>query len=233
MPKALEYHSIISYITRVKILDSSQTDGRGLTGLTHESAGLIISTIANNEASATAYTQAGGTIETISTLGTYATPTATKCRFKEVDSTNHPGLYEIQLANARFAVANARSIICTVSGATNCAETDFEIQLSGVDVARISNSSTAADNLEASAKIIVTGTVSHDNTAATPTVFYCDDITEATADHFIGRIVIFTSGALLCQATDITDYELVSGEGKFTVTALTEAPADNVTFVII
>ena len=80
---------------------------------------------------------------------------------------------------------------------------------------------------------IVTGTVSHDNTAATTTVFYCDDITEATPDHYNGRIVIFTSGALKDQATDITDYELDTGEGKFTVTALTEAPADNVTFVII
>lgn len=80
---------------------------------------------------------------------------------------------------------------------------------------------------------IVEGTVSWDNTNATTTVFYSDDITEATADHYIGRVVIFTSGALLYQATDITDYALVAGEGKFTVTALTEAPADNVTFVIV
>lgn len=80
---------------------------------------------------------------------------------------------------------------------------------------------------------IVSGTVSHDNTAATTTVFYSDDITEATADHYIGRIVIFTSGALANQASDITDYELAGGEGKFTVTALTEAPGDNDTFVII
>ena len=77
------------------------------------------------------------------------------------------------------------------------------------------------------------GTVSHDNTAASTTVFYCDDITEATADHFNGRIVIFTSGDLQYQATSISGYELAAGEGKFTVVALTEAPADNVTFVIV
>ncbi len=91
----------------------------------------------------------------------------------------------------------------------------------------------AAGKLATSAGTIVTGTVSHDNTVATTTVFYCNDITEATADHYNGRIVIFTSGALQYQATDITDYELDTGEGKFTVTALTEAPADNVTFIII
>jgi hypothetical protein len=77
--------------------------------------------------------------------------------------------------------------------------------------------------LDKSAGTIVAGTVSHDNTAASTTVFYSDDITEATADHFNGtRIVIFTSGVLQYQATDITDYALVSGEGQFTVTALTE-----------
>ena len=101
------------------------------------------------------------------------------------------------------------------------------------DAVKISGSSDAADKLEASAETIVVGTVSHDNTASSTTVFYSDDITEATADHYNGRIIIFTSGDLIRQATDITDYALDTGEGKFTVTALTEAPADNVTFVIV
>ena len=93
--------------------------------------------------------------------------------------------------------------------------------------------SAAAAKLAISAGTMVAGTVSHDNTIATTTVFYSDDITEATADHFNGRIVIFTSGALQYQATSISDYELSAGEGKFTVVALTEAPADNVTFIIV
>jgi hypothetical protein len=91
----------------------------------------------------------------------------------------------------------------------------------------------AATKLALSAGTIVAGTVSHDNTAASTTVFYANDITEAIADHYNGRIVIFTSGALQYQATDITDYALESGEGKFTVTALTSPPADNVTFIIV
>ncbi len=94
-------------------------------------------------------------------------------------------------------------------------------------------SKTVTDNLADSATTLQSGTVSHDNTPATTTVFFSDDITEATADHYNGRIVIFTSGALQYQATDITDYALDTGEGKFTVTALTEAPGDNVTFVIV
>ncbi|QOZ25283.1 hypothetical protein [Bradyrhizobium sp. CCBAU 51753] len=118
-----------SVVLRFKLLDSSSTVGAGLTGLTSASTGLRISTIADNESAATAYTVAGSTIESITTLGTYATPTATKCRFKEVDSTNHPGLYEFQLADARFAVSNAKSLIVSVSGATNLQQADFVVPL--------------------------------------------------------------------------------------------------------
>ena len=118
---------------RVKIRNSSVSTGAGLTGLTSASSGLIISTIADNEATATAYTVAGSTIESITTLGTYSAPTATKCRFKEVDSTNHKGIYEIQIADARFAVSSAKSVLISISGATNAAECDALVPLTSVD----------------------------------------------------------------------------------------------------
>lgn len=126
-------HSATSVILRVKLLDSGVTTGAGLTGLTEASSGLKISTIADTESAATSYTSAGSTIESITTLGTYAAPTATKCRFKEVSSSNHPGVYEIHLANARFSVASARSLLVSVSGATNLAQCDFVVQLNSAD----------------------------------------------------------------------------------------------------
>lgn len=86
-------------------------------GLTEASAGLIISTIADNESTATRYRSSSSEIENITTIGTFAAPTAGKCRFKAVDATNHPYLYEIQLANARFAVAGATSMLVTITGA--------------------------------------------------------------------------------------------------------------------
>jgi hypothetical protein len=122
-----------SVVLRVKLRNSSVSTGAGLTGLTSASSGLIISTIADNEATATVYTVAGSTIETIATLGTFATPTATKCRFKEVDATNHKGTYELQLANARYAVASAKSLTISFSGATNLAECDVVVPLRSVD----------------------------------------------------------------------------------------------------
>lgn len=122
-----------SVILRFFLQDSASTAGAGKTGLGIASAGLIISTIASNEATPTVYTAAGSTIETITTLGTFAAPTATKCRFKEVDSTNHPGLYEVQLADARFAVSSARTLLISII-ATGIAPVYAECELVAVDL---------------------------------------------------------------------------------------------------
>lgn len=122
-----------SIIIRVKILDSSVSTGAGKTGLAYNTSGLLISTIADNEATATVYSNASSTTETISTLGTFSAPTATKCRFKEVDSTNHKGVYELQFADARFSVSSAKSLLVSISGPTNAAETDFVIPLTDMD----------------------------------------------------------------------------------------------------
>lgn len=107
--------------------------GNGKTGLTSSSTGLIISTAADNEATATAYTAAGSTIESITTLGTYAAPTGTKCRFKEYDATNHKGIYEIQIADARFAVSSAKSMLISISGVSGVSDCDVTIPLRSFD----------------------------------------------------------------------------------------------------
>lgn len=116
-----------SNILRVFLQDSSSTTGAGKTGLTNSSTGLIISTIANNEATATTYTSAASNVETITTLGTFAAPTASKCRFKEVDATNFPGVYEIQIADARFAVTSAKTLLISVQ-CTGVAPVVAEVQ---------------------------------------------------------------------------------------------------------
>lgn len=190
MAKVILKNGVTSVILRVKIMDSTSTTGGAKTGLTFSSSGLIISTIADNEASPTVYTAAGSTIETITTLGTFAAPTATKCRFKEVDSTNHPGLYEIQIADARWAVSNARSIIITVVGATGAAQVDAEIQLSQIDV----NDATAAGISRLDAAVS-----SRMATFTLPTNFSALAITAG------GEVTVGTNN-------DKTGYALTSGE---------------------
>lgn len=104
------------------------------------------------------------------------------------------------------------------------------------DIKAINASTEAATQLARSAETILYGTVNDANTTPTTTLFASPEITEATADHYIGRIVIFTSGALQDQARDISDYEYdgVNSEGKITVsTAMTDTPADGDTFIIV
>jgi hypothetical protein len=120
-----------SIVLRVKLRDSGSSSGAGLTGLTSASSGLKISTIADVEATATAYS--GANLEAVTTLGTYAAPTSGKARFKEVDATNHPGVYEIQLADARYAVTNAKSVLVSLSGATSLAQCDVLVPLRSVN----------------------------------------------------------------------------------------------------
>lgn len=57
------------------------------------------------------------------------------------------------------------------------------------------------------------------------------DLTETTDDHYNGRIIVWTTGALKNQATDITDY--AGGTKLLTFTATTEAPIATDEFVII
>jgi hypothetical protein len=123
-----------SNVIRVFIRDTTSATGGGLTGLDHTSSGLSIGTLANNEASVTTYTSAGSTIETITTIGTYQAPTATKCRFKAVDATNFPGWYEIHLADARFSVSGAKALDLCIKGVSNGAQVNKRIQLPTVDV---------------------------------------------------------------------------------------------------
>jgi hypothetical protein len=133
MAKEIIKRGATSNILRVFLQDSTVTTGAGKTGLGISSTGLIISTIADVEATATTYTAAGSTIETVTTLGTYAAPTATKCRFREVDATNFPGVYEIQIADARFAVSNSTQLLISVQ-ATGIAPVYTEYQLVAIDL---------------------------------------------------------------------------------------------------
>ena len=104
-----------------------------------------------------------------------------------------------------------------------------------VNLGAINGNTTSANNLADSASVIVQGTVDTVTNTHTPTttVFQADDITEATADHYNSRLIIFTSGALIGQATTITDYSAVGGIGQFTVSTMTDAPSNDDTFIIV
>ena len=96
------------------------------------------------------------------------------------------------------------------------------------NVSAINNVNQSAINLEKSASAIVTGAAIAGTLSTTQMT---TDLAEATNDHYNGRIIIWTTGVLAGQATDITAY---SGTSKMlTYTAVTEAPTAADTFVIV
>lgn len=96
------------------------------------------------------------------------------------------------------------------------------------DMEAISGDATAADNLAESATAIVVGAA----TAATlSTTQMSTNLSEATDEHYTGAAIVWTTGALLGQRTDITAY---NGTTKtLTFTAVTEAPSNGDAFVLI
>lgn len=96
------------------------------------------------------------------------------------------------------------------------------------DALAISTSTDAADKLEASAETMIIGAAEAGTLSAT---VMTSDLAEATNEHYNGRIVIWTSGVLIGQASDITAY--LGSTGQLTYTAVTEAPTAADTFIIV
>lgn len=91
----------------------------------------------------------------------------------------------------------------------------------------ISGSATAADRAESIFLSLVVGAA---QTGTLSTTQMSTNLTEATNDHYNGRLLTWVTGNLAGQQTDITDYD---GTSKtLTFTAVTEAPADGDAFVI-
>ena len=107
-----------SQIVNVFIQDSSSTVGAGLTGLAYNSSSLTGYYKRNSASGSTAITLA-----TIATLGTF-----TSGGFKEVDSTNMKGVYELHIPNTALA-SGADSVVICLQGATNMAPLLLEIEL--------------------------------------------------------------------------------------------------------
>ncbi len=104
-----------------------------------------------------------------------------------------------------------------------------------VDVLHIGASAAAVTSLALSAAAIIIGAVQTSANATTTTTLESDTtaVIKTAADHWNGRILIFTSGTLIGQSTDITDAEKNGSFEKLTFSAITEAPANGGTFIIV
>jgi hypothetical protein len=230
-------------ILRVKLRNSSVAGFPGLIGLTSASANLKISTIADAESVPVVYAQSAGKIETIAALGTFVEPTATKCRFKEVDSANLPGLYEIQLSAARFAVSNARSLHLAIMGATNLLEFDEVIPLwildpYGMDLfehdAYVANQLSSikmnSDKIPEMNDGYIEGTVA---ASPAPTVegFRATFTDPISPGNLMGSVITFRRPSIACGGD--RPIMTIDGDGDITVSPNYETPpAAGDTFVV-
>lgn len=112
-----------SQSVNVFVQNSSSTVGAGLTGLVFNSSSL------------TAYytfTGANCTATAI-TLATLAAVNSAYSSggFKEIDATNMPGLYRLDIPNAALAAASGQSVTIMLKGATNMAPVVLDIELTG------------------------------------------------------------------------------------------------------
>ena len=101
------------------------------------------------------------------------------------------------------------------------------------NVKQINGSSDSADQLALSCGQIIPAQVETSGFTPTTTKFVTDTAALSTnINHYLGRIIIFTSGNLAGQAQEITAY-MDGADKKFTTSAWTEAPADTDNFVIV
>lgn len=120
----------------------------------------------------------------------------------------------------------------TIKSGTGTGEVSLTSGIASVNQTQIAGSATASTNMSAAARTITTGTV--DGGGITPTTTTFDtSITEATASHFVGNLVRFNSGSLAGQQALVETYSLVSGRGRFVVSAMTEAPSNGDAFVLV
>ena len=145
--------------------------------------------------------------------GTDSAALATVCtegRLAELDAANLPT--DVAALATAANLATAQTAITAIKAITDA--------IGATAAANLARSCGAAGIVFGTA---ITGTLS--------TTQFTTDLTEATNDHYKGRVVIFLTGVLAGQGSDITAY---TGATKLvTVTAMTEAPSNNDTFIIV
>ena len=129
-------------------------------------------------------------------------------------------------------IASILSAISAVQADTDNIQTRLPAALIGgridANVGAINASATAAVLLALSAGTMVSGAAQAGTLSTTEMT---TNLTEATNDHYNGRLLVWTSGSLFAQYTSITDYD--GATKKLTYIATTEAPLAGDTFIIV
>lgn len=162
------------------IQDSSSTTGAGLTGLVFNTANLVAS-----------YARQKGARVAV-TLATLAAETSawSSGGFKEIDATNMPGLYRLDLPDASLS-AGVRYVTLLLKGAANMATCVLEIDLK------------AEVTTTAQVATIRSGTAQAGSTSNT---IKLDASASATDNLYANNVVAITGGTGVGQTRSIVSY---------------------------
>ncbi len=194
--------------------------------------------------SAGAITTASGAVSNVTTVATTTTNTdmrgtdsaalasvATEARLSELDAVTAGKMANQVDIIQTDTTTDIPATITTLQSDTDDIQTRLPAALVGSrmdsNASAINNSATAAVQLALSANSIEDGAAE----GVPSTTVIQTDLAETQDDIYIGRVVIFTSGAARGEASDITDY--TGSTGTLTVTALANAPAAADTFILI
>lgn len=194
-----------SHRALIFIQDSSQTDGRGLTGLVFNSAGLTGS-----------YVRPGAARQAITLATQTVTGAYSSGGFVQIDATNMPGWYRFDIPDAALATG-ARSVGIVLRGATNMAQVNIEIQLLNAAVGY---------------GTVATGTLGPPSTITISALAPAATVTDQFRGRVVIFDLDTTTANLRGQASDITA-NTTGVSAVLTVSGLTTAPASGDTFVIV
>jgi len=184
-----------SYRAYVFIQDSSVTTGAGLTGLVFNSANLVASYVRPGAA------RVAITLGTQTVTGAYSSG-----GFVEVDSTNMPGLYRLDVPDAALATG-VNAVVVMLKGATNMVPCVLEVEL------------TATDN-----QVAATGGITNlDATISSRSTYAGGAVSSVTGNvggNVTGSVGSVTGAVTVGTNNDKTGYALSSAGNNSTADAL-------------
>lgn len=192
-----------SIIRAIFIGDDSSASGAGKTGIVYNSSGIACHYWYPGVSGETAIT-----LEDISTLGTYSAPTSNAhMRIKQIDATNFPGYYEIQIHDDWASIVNARKqAVFLLRGASGMVTTPVRFELTP----------------PTGVKQIV---VSDADFSPTTTAFEVTGITDATTNAYKDTWVKFLTGNNTGEAKKVTASGVTTTLVRLTVDTMQAAPA--------
>jgi hypothetical protein len=192
------FAGLIDQTVNVFIRDATSSVGAGKTGLVYNTSGLSCYYCRHRAAAAVLNLATLAAVDSAHSDG----------GFKEIDTTNMPGMYRLDLSDAICAIGSPSAVVMLKGDSLNIIPDPIEIVLAPTfSAGSVSDSGAAAGDFDT-------------------------DLTESANDHWNGTYCRFVTGTLKDQVRKVTDYTGSSKNLAFS-DPFTASPANGDKFVLI